>query len=517
MTTSTTRRSYRLAAAVGALAVGAIGLFGATAAQAAPGNIDTTTPGSVTIHKHLENSSAPAAPDGSGSVSGAAVAGVEFEIYELNYNGQPIDLTQFDDWEGLADVQLTDTCDVASPSDYSLGALATTVTTTVDGSAVYNTGTARQAYVVCETDTSGATVAGEPVNIVKKAAPFVVSVPMPYEDEWLYAVHAYPKNTVAGITKTIDSQPADGLGLGSEITFPVTTDIPNLAEGDELTGYIVRDRLDDRLSPVSVKSVTVDGDDVDASFYDIKVNATDAQDIRVVFNQAGLDWLETQGGKQIVTVFAGTVVELGDGIIPNEATLFVNDPDADSDTTPNPGIPSNEVESHWGDVIIQKSDAANDKNLSGATFQVYSADPAYVAEGTPCTSKVTTGAAISVNGEDSFTTGTDGKVIIDGLFVSDSENEPKGATQRCYVIVETAAPAGYTLPTGDAAKTAVTVKTGQTTPTAFDVDVPNTKQDVPELPLTGAAGQTLMVLGGAALIAIATGLVLARRRRAAQL
>lgn len=516
MTTSSLRPARRLAAVAGAVAIGAASLFGATAAQAAPGNIDSTTPGSITIHKHLESGSTPANPDGSGGVTGEAVAGVDFDIYELNYLGEPMDLTRFDDWTGLSGVTLTAACDVQAPSDFSLGAKAATVTTTADGSVVFDAGTERKAYAVCETDTTGASVGGEAVTIVKKAAPFVVSVPMPYENEWLYAVHAYPKNTTAGIIKTIESQPADAVGLGSVITFPVTTDIPRLAEGDDLTGYVVRDVLDDRLSPVSVESVTVNGTDVDPAFYDVIVNASNAQDIRVVFNAEGLEWLGTQGGQQLVTVFAGSVIELGNGTILNDAILFVNDPDADNDVAPNPGIPSNEVKSHWGDLIIRKVDAANDKNLSGATFQIYNADPAYVADGTACTSTTTSGNPISVNGADSFETNADGTVTVAGLFVSDSENDPKNAAQRCYVTVETAAPAGYTLPTGDAAKTAVTVVTGETATGTFDVSVPNTKQDVPELPLTGASGQLIMTLGGAALIAIAVGLVMARRRRAIQ-
>lgn len=516
MTISSSVRTRRMAAVAGIAALGASMLLGTSAAHAAPGNIDITTPGSVNIHKHLENSSVAANPDGTGAVTGAAVEGVTFDIYELQYKGQPIDLTKFADWEGLADVTLTDACDVSAPADYTLGAKVTTVTTAADGTAVYNTGTARKAYVVCEDNVANAKVSGNPVTIVKKAAPFVVSVPMPYEDEWLYAVHAYPKNTIAGITKTIESQPANGLGVGSEIAFPVTTTIPKLADGDELTGYIVRDVLDDRLSPVSVKSVKVDGVDVDPSYYTVKINASNPQDLRVVFTQAGLDWLETQGGESVVTVFAGIITEIGDGTVPNTAILFVNDPEADHDTSPTPGIPSEEVESHWGDVIIQKSDATNGKNLSGATFQVYVADPAYVAEGAACTSTVTSGSPLTVGGQTSFTTGPAGTVTIPGLFVSDSENAPKNASQRCYVIVETAAPAGYILPEGTAANTAVAVKIGQTSTSSFDVDVPNTKQGVPTLPLTGAAGQVLMGVGGAALIAFAIGLVLVRRRRATQ-
>ena len=60
-------------------------------------------------------------------------------------------------------------------------------------------------------------------------------------------------------------------------------------------------------------------------------------------------------------------------------------------------------------------------------------------------------------------------------------------TQRCYVLVETKAPAGYVLTTDNS--TPVAVKAGLTADK--DVTIDNTKQDVPQLPLTGAAGRVL--------------------------
>lgn len=518
MSASISRRTGRLAASLlGVAAIGATTLLGATAASAAPGNIDTTTAGSITIHKHLETgSTAGANPDGSGTVSGAAVAGVEFTLYQLNYNGQPINLANFADWNGLAAVTLDANCQVTGPAGYTTSTTTLVGTTGTDGSVTFPTQTKRTAYAACETNTSGATVGGVPTTIVTKAAPFVIAVPMPYNNEWIYNVHAYPKNVNASITKDVTAQPAGQLGLGSTVSFPVTTSIPTIAPADQLQSYIVRDVLDPRLTPVSVASVTVNGTAVDPTYYTVKVNPNNANDVRVVFTPAGLTWLKGQGGKSVVTTFSGVVASVGDGNIPNKATLFVNDPSGDSDTNPGPGVPSNEVTTNWGNLVIQKSDAGNAKLLSGATFQVFAADPAYVAAGQPCTSKTTTGTAISVNGVTDFTTDANGVVTVAGLFVSDSKNAPINATQRCYVIIETAAPAGYILPTGDAAKTAVAVTTGS--PTTVDIDVKNTKQSVPSLPLTGAAGQVIMLGGGAAVLVIGFLLIVARRRRqAAQL
>ena len=519
MTTSRSHRARVAAGLLGTLAIVATGLVGSPAAHAAPGNIDTTTPGSVTIHKHLENGSTKTTPNGGGGVSGKAVQGVEYTIFQLNYKGAAIDLSKFDDWTGLANVRLNADCSVSGAADYSRGAQVSKVTTGADGAATHDTGTARTAFAVCETSTNGARIAGESTHMIDKSAPFVVSVPMPHDTEWLYNVHAYPKGSSVGITKTVTSQPAGALGLGAEVTFPVSTEIPVLAKDAGLSGYIVRDVLDKRLHTPGVKSVTVDGKAVAAEHYTVKASAGNPQDLRVVFSASGLAWLKTQGGKKVVTSFAGTVQELGDGAIPNTATLFANEPGADTDATPaTPGVTSNTVTSNWGDVIVKASDGANNKSLAGAKFQLFAADPAYAADGKACTSKVATGAAISVgsgtNAQTTFTTGSDGQVTIPGLFVSDSENGAKDAGQRCYLLVKTAAPAGYTLPKDDAAKAALTVHAGAST--AVDIDVKSTKQGVPELPLTGAAGQMVMIAGGGALLAGAISMLVTRRRRSKQ-
>ncbi|WP_217133219.1 SpaA isopeptide-forming pilin-related protein [Leucobacter chinensis] len=66
-----------------------------------------------------------------------------------------------------------------------------------------------------------------------------------------------------------------------------------------------------------------------------------------------------------------------------------------------------------------------------------------------------------------------------------------GLKERCYVLVETKAPAGFVLP--DDAPTEVVVKPGAVT--EFSAKVKNVQQEVPELPMTGGAGQVLLVVG----------------------
>ncbi|MDO5744235.1 MAG: SpaH/EbpB family LPXTG-anchored major pilin, partial [Micrococcaceae bacterium] len=128
--------------------------------------------------------------------------------------------------------------------------------------------------------------------------------------------------------------------------------------------------------------------------------------------------------------------------------------------------------------------------------------------------KAITGTPVSVNGEDVFTTKADGTVKIAGLFVSDSVNDAKSSLTRCYVLKEIEAPAGFITPQGDDALRAVKVTVGTSAVSTYEL-VENTQQGVPELPLTGANGQMLMIIGGSAVLLISAGLVMVNRRRGA--
>ena len=79
------------------------------------------------------------------------------------------------------------------------------------------------------------------------------------------------------------------------------------------------------------------------------------------------------------------------------------------------------------------------------------------------------------------------------------------------MLVETKAPAGFVLPSGDDAVTPVKVTVGAET--TDDVTIENTKQTVPGLPLTGANGMLILTASGAALLMIAVGSVLVARYR----
>lgn len=493
----------RALAGFGALALASAGLLGgSTAASAATelGNIDFSAEKqdktSLTIHKYQhQNGTEEKAPDGSDGIFADPLQDVVFTAYPIT----SIDLKENADWARLKTLTPGTTC--ASLGSETLGAGIEFDPTDGAGQATLEK-LAIGAYLVCETDA--------PETVVDRALPFIVTIPMPYDNGWLYNVHVYPKNGITSIKKDVSAP--SGLGLGSTVQFPVTTQVPRVAANSALTGYVVSDTLDSRLDPVSVASVTIDGVAVDSNFY---TEVLDGYKLSVVFKTEGLEFLSDPANrdKEIVIAFQGVVKTLGDdGVIENTATVFVNDPVK--------GVESNEVVTKWGDVRILKYAAPKTEEgvkagLAGAVFEVYSAGEGTYAGG-KCEGAVATGSAISVikdrETKTQFMSDADGLINIDGLFVSDSKTGA-AADQACYVLKEVQAPAGYVLPADPF--TAVAVKTGNTATAVYDAQVANTQQEVPELPLTGANGQMVMVIGGSALLLIAGGVVMLNRRRSA--
>lgn len=501
----------RFAVGFGALAIGLVGFAGTASADLGAGNINPDTKGSIIIHKQESGSqtSGPGSVTGDPNPGGTPVADVTFTVYKVN----DLDLTTQAAWDGLSGATVSADCSTLTVG----GATYTTtkaaeVITGVDGSVTAGD-LAVGGYTVCET--------AAPSTVQKKAAPFFVTIPYPNgASGWLYNVHVYPKNTVVlAPTKGIDVT-ANGLQTGAQVSFPVTVTVPSIAEGEQFDYFIVSDPLDTALTEGAVASVTMDGTAVDSSYYTV----TTGQTVNVGFTKAGLAWLKTQPTKQIVVTFTAKVNSTPEGgVIPNTANLYVNATPGDNppdtppvtppDNPPTPPTPTNKVIQTWGAAQIVKQDKDNQAKLSGATFEVYNAQDPYAAD---CSTSVKTGAPISVGGATTFTTDANGIAAIAGLFV-DSEVGAAGQetvtpdhTQRCYVLVETAAPAGYVLPANP--DTPLTVVAGNTA-TASSVTIDNTKQNVPGLPLTGGSGQVVMLTGGAVMIAAAGALVLARRRR----
>lgn len=516
----------RAAAAAGVLTLAFLGLAPSAVATETPnyGNIKTEVKGSLAIHKHLtgggKDIGTPTGTAQNADDKGPAVEGVVFTAYPIT----DINLKDPAGWDTISNLARTGVPDSActNPAAPTLGAhtfgkgMASPATNS-EGLATI-TEMPVQAYLVCETTTPG--------DIVQKAKPFVVTIPHPNtaagaDGQWIYDVNVYPKNEAIDVDKTIQAQKLNGYGVGSLIKFPVSSTAPTLDAKSFYKYFQLKDTLDERLSEVTATEVSLEGTTLQPTDYQV---ATNGQTVTVTFTAEGLKKIKAAPGKKVSAVFQGKVTKAGsNGTITNRAqvisdTVYAEQPPTPETPPTNPDNPptSDEVTSNWGDLSIKKVDTHQQgqtkAGLQGAQFQLYKAKDAYA---NTC-SKDKEGTPIAINGETTLTTDAQGAIDIKGLFISDSidgadRDNQKDATERCYVLVETKAPAGYVLPAGDAAVTAVKVKVGEVA--TDNVTVENTKQSVPGLPLTGANGMLILTASGASLLMIAVGSVLVARYR----
>lgn len=524
-------------AVAGAIVLGLIGL-GSVANATDPhfGNIDPDATGSITVHKHETGSQTPdGTPDGKTAVNGTPVADVTFTFFQL----VNLDMTSQAGWEGWDSFTVpADACgDGNSPNltlpngDSGVFILRGDEVTKADGTATMDN-LPVAVYLVCETDS--------PASVIHKAAPTLVTIPFPNtsaeaangDGTWLYDVHVYPKNTVVQAPDKGFTLNASGIKTGAQVEFPVTVKVPSLASrpAEQYFSYfVISDPLETALSDGAVKSVTItpaggSETEVPAENYD----TTSGQTPSVVFNEAGLTYLKGQPNATITVTFTATVNEVpASGTIANTGYFYVDTrtvPGTPDTPDEDKKVPTNEVISGWGDVKVSKVDADNGTTgLKGAKFRVYASSDPFADT---CTTATKTGTPIAVDGVTEFESDASGMVNIKGLFVDSkigptyNVGDPKPTTAldhttRCYVLEEITAPVGFVLPSGGQELTAVKITAGQTAGT--DVTIKNSKQGVPELPLTGAAGQVLMMIGGVSLVLLAGGSALvarSRRRRA---
>ena len=535
MSTTKTRRSLSLLAAF-AVAAGALALPAATSAtQAAPAfglaatvtrapslvDLDPLKTGSITIHKLVkENSNGTTEGNGleDATATGTPLANAKFTVEKLTN----VDLTTQAGWEKLASYD----GNVAAAKNDGVDAAVAKITG-ADGLAKFD-GLPLGAYIVTETVTPAGYVGSKP---------FIITVPMTHPNDlnkWVYDVHAYPKNSKAGIEKTVND--ADTPAIGSAISYTLKSDVP---AAEALAYYDVVDQYDKRveLPEAKIALKIIDGKTGEVALVkdtDYKLIAADGTDGKTKFWTAEF----TAAGRQklldnrkddntkVQMDLSGTVKDKveADGLFKNKAILLPNAPSngwkPDSGTVPPPDYPNSEVVSKFGKVKITKVSSVDaTAKLKGAQFEVYKCTP----QSTPTTNFESVDASLdkklSPAGTTTYETDGDGVVTIDGLRNNDWENNEAvaEADRGWYCLVETKAPEGFEL---------------QTRPIAFQVLESNstkdneytlatTVKDVPKnggfhLPLTGAAGIGVLIGAGALLVGGSGAIALANKRRKEQ-
>jgi len=484
-----TGRVWKTAAATIAGAVLAMS-FSVAPASAAP-LVDGDQTGSITVHKFERPSTPTGLPNNGTSVDTTGLtplAGIEFTIQQVN----TIDLSTNAGWDAAHN--LSGVFAPANPAGsitgagYTLGA-AQAKTTDAAGTAGF-TALPVGLYLVTETNYPAG---------VTPSAPFLVSVPLTdpdNKDNWIYDVHVYPKNSVAGAEKTVTDAP--DVKLGDQIDFTITGDIPNEAVID---GYKIVDVLDPKLTYVGASATLVDGTPLTAGTdYTVSFDAA-TNTVSVIFTAAGRVKLAAHTDTRVQVMVNTKVNTIGE--IENEALVYPNA----SSFTVAPGQPGGPVVTppvvtKWGEMTLQKVNE-NGAALAGAAFSVYTNEADAKAGTNP----------VDLNGQTVFTVAADGTLTISGLRYSDWANgaavAPGTPDYRTYYLVETTAPAGYEL----LAEPVSFLINGTTTTVGIDLEVKNIPSNSGfQLPLTGGVGTGILYAAGALLV-VGAALMFLRNRR----
>lgn len=482
-----------------AVVVAALGLTGLLAGQAvaAPGDealIPPGSTGSITVHKFTQPPSygddnlgmeLPAS-----QIAGLTpLAGSTFRVQRVT----EVDLSTNAGWQKARDAEAAfDPFDpVGSLTAAGFGLASGRSETTGSTGLAQFAGLPVGLYLVDETSTPVV----EANQTVTAAMPFLITVPLTDPSDlrqWVYNVHAYPKNVVSTATKSVVDAPA--IGLGDTVDWPITVSIPG---GSVTSKYVVTDVLDPKLEYVSTK-VTIDGratSDFAVTHDGDKVVTSLGASARMAAFQA----LQSNPAAKVVVTHSTVVVKAGE--IANDASLTFH-----RDGEPETEVVSNVVETRFGGInVFKHNDAAPTRStaLQGAVFQVRAAN----------TKDFAAASVVTVDGVDAWTTDSSGMVAIDGLRYSGwADGGPvsqDSGKYNFYWLVETKAPAGYELlaepiPFTVDAQVAV----------ALTIDVVNTPSNVgAPLPKTGAAGTAVLMMAGAALLAGGTFVTVRAARR----
>ena len=187
----------------------------------------------------------------------------------------------------------------------------------------------------------------------------------------------------------------------------------------------------------------------------------------------------------------------------------------DPDNPPEDPTPETEVKSKYGKINITKVDSKESKTtLAGAEFQLHKCTNNNTAGGEG--ELVKDSGPITVNGQDSWTTDTEGKFTITGIQLEDFFDGKAQTDNFDYCLVETKAPEGYELlPKPVLVPVNSNTPESNATPFTLTSNIGNVKTTTGtfKLPSTGEWGRWWLVGLGVLAILAAAGVITANNRR----
>ena len=458
--------------------------------------IDTSATGTLTIFKRA-NPDATQNPTGEvvNPVPGAPLPGAGFTLYKVTNANLSTN-------EGIAAASNL-TVATAEQGD----AVEAEKITDADGKANWE-GLPVGVYILRETTTPEG---------YSPAADSLVFVPMTRANaeaggtQWLYDITAYPKNTSK---KTPEKKVEDsGKNVGDTVKYTIDTWAQTVREGQFRTIYRIEDTLDQALDAANATVQVTPDSFVAGTDYNVTKNG---QNIVVEFTDAGV--AKIQNGQQISATIEAKVKEdiLTDGALKNKARQIQNNPNSNQKTDEVP-TDTPEVKTYYGKIEFKKVDGDR-KALEGAEFQVYGTN-----EATCTNADANEAARQKANGKDTWTSGPEGKVVIEGLHANNIANmDSNGNTTpnkyTKYCLFETKSPKGFEL-LAEPLEFTLIASTDTNTVTASEIkvgnnagEIVNLKDTTPKLPLTGGMGIGLLALLGG--LIIAAGAFAAKRRSA---
>ncbi|MEW6942198.1 SpaH/EbpB family LPXTG-anchored major pilin [Trueperella pyogenes] len=310
--------------------------------------------------------------------------------------------------------------------------------------------------------------------------PFLVTLPMTNpdsRDSWMYDVHVYPKNQAAEMTKAVidgnqGEENQDGYKIGQNITYRLESTInvvdsnqDGKVDGDDLGYYLVKDQLSEHVKYVSSKLSIIGSDNKTVELLTPQDYAFTNNNNLLGFSitKDGLNKLAKAAGGKLQTEIVTTVTTMPiTGQVKNKASFYPNNyPWTNSGKTPPkpgenpppgdtpPDVPSNEVVSKYGDVVIKKINA-DKQPLAGAEFAVFRATKESDAAGYTCKNVDFSKEPIA---KTAAASDAGGLTIVRGLQLSNWRNDSSAKSGAItdekqfysYCLVETKSPDGYQL------------------------------------------------------------------------